>query len=269
MLGKVGAQTYEATRNNIGILDEIVSNLSNIKSIGYKKRETNFITTLNGELAKYQHTVFSQGSLRKTLEPFDVAIEGPGFFEVEMPNGQRAFTRAGRLSLNAEGELVTEEGYRLLPEVEKTSETVFEVNGSTGELGLNIKVNTPKLIIPTDIEPEISDDGTINAINPETGERRKIGKIGVVVFNNPQGLEEIGKSYYLQTKSSGQAQEAEVSPNANTKLKQGFLELANVDMVAEMFSLSQIKTLITAQIKALKAIDKIYENVHYTISRNA
>lgn len=271
MFGNLEYTTYEATKNSVEVLNNSIKNLSNLKSIGYRKTETSFVTTLNGEIAKHQNVVHSQGPLRKTNEPFDLALDGPGFFEVELTNGQRAFTRAGRLSLNSDGELVTEEGYRVLPQVEDTSNSVFKISSDKekNELGLDIKVASPNLIIPPNLTPEVLEDGTVNGISPENGEKVKIGKISIVSFNNPQGLEPIGKSYFIQTKASGQAQEVNASPDSATKIKQGFLEFGNVDMVAELMNLSQLKNVITAQIKALKAIDKIYENVHYTISRNA
>lgn len=273
MFGRIGYETLNAAQNNLAALTEIVENITNINSIGYKKDRTTFVETLNGEFAKYQNKEFTQGPLRKTGELFDLAIDGPGMFEIELPTGQRAYTRAGRFALNSEGELTTEEGYRVIPEVEqigKTNNPVLKVaDAKNNELGLNIEVTTPKLIIPTDLTPEVLEDGTVNGINPETGEKTKIGKVSVVAFNNPQGLESIGRSYFVQTNSSGQTQDIEVGPNSSSKVKQGYLEFGNVDMAAEFMNLTNMKNVVTAQMKALKLIDKIYENVHYTISRTA
>ena len=273
MFGKIGYEALNSAQNNLAALTEIVENITNINSVGYKKKRTTFVETLSGEYAKYENKEFTQGLVRKTGELFDLALEGPGMFEVELSNGQRAYTRAGRFALNSEGELVTQDGYRVIPEVEqlgKTNNPVLKIaDAKNNQLGLNFEVSTPKLIIPTDVTPEILEDGTVNGINPETGEKTKIGKISVVAFNNPQGLESIGKSYFVETNSSGQAQDIEIGPNLGIKVKQGFLEFGNVDMAAEFMNLSQTKNVVTAQMKALKLIDKIYENVHYTISRTA
>ena len=270
MFGKLGYNVYRAVENNMDAVSGLVENISNANSVGYKKSQTSFAQTLNGEVAKYENKDFSQGSLRRTGEALDVAVEGTGFFEVELPTGQRAYTRAGRFGLNNEGELVTEEGYRVVPEVEQEEiPTLGSSKTEKDEPGLNIKVTTPKLTISPDLTPEIQEDGTVNGINPNTGEKTKIGKINVVVFNNPQGLESLGKSYYFSTKASGGPIDADIGPNTSTKVKQGFLEFGNVDIATEFVHLSQIKNLLTAQIKLLKAIDKIYENVHYTISRSA
>lgn len=262
MFGKLGYQTFRATENNLDALSNIVENISNINSIGYKKGQTSFIETLNGEIAKQESKDFSQGPLRRTGELYDLALDGVGFFEVELQNGQKAYTRAGRFRLTNEGELITEEGYRIMPEIEA-------VKSVSDDQGFNIKVTSPKLKLSPEHIIEITDDGTISEINQETTEKNKIGKINVVAFNNPQGLESIGRSYYVQTKESGMPQEIKIGPNASTKVKQGYLEYGNVDMASEFINLSQMRNVLSAQFKLLKAIDKIYENVHYTISRSA
>ena len=241
------------------------------QSIGYKKNQTTFVETLNGEIAKQESKDFSQGPLRRTGEVFDLALNGPGFFEVELPTGQRAYSRAGHFRVSGEGELVTaDEGYRVIPLTEEVGKPVMEVNkDKKNGLGLNIEVSTPKLIIPADLIPEVTEDGTVNGINPGNGEKRKIGRINVVAFNNPQGLESTGKGFYLPTKLSGQVQEIEYGPNNPTQVKQGFLEYGNVDIAQEMIDMAQMKTLISAQFKVLKVIDKLYEQVNYTIGKSA
>ncbi len=267
MFSKLGYQGFDSTKKNVEALTNSIENISNMNSVGYKKTQTSFVETLNGEISKKETKSFSQGNLRKTGEVFDLALDGPGFFEVELPSGQRAYTRAGRLRLSNEGELVTDEGYRLIPQTEEESQTLLQKNkGVDNSLGMNIKITSPKLTIPANLSPEIADDGTVSGIDPQSGEKAKIGKINIVVFNNPQGLESLGKGYFLQTSVSGQTLEADAN---STKVKQGFLEFSNVDMVSELMNISQLKGLIGAQFKALKAIDKIYEQVHYTISKSA
>ena len=273
MLSKLGYEALTSAQASMGLVGEITENLSNVYSVGYKRNKTTFAQALNGEITMYQNKIHSQGALRKTGEIYDAAIEGPGFFEVELPSGQRAYTRAGRLNLSSEGELITLEGYRLIPEVEGIGEavspTVKTGDTKSTELGINIEVNTPKLTIPVNVTPEIAEDGTINTINPESGEKTKIGKIRVALFNNPQGLESMGKGYYLETKESGKPQDVEVSPFTATKIRQGYVELSNVDIAASFMEIIQLRNVISAQLKTMKVLDKIYEQVHYTISRAA
>lgn len=270
MLNNAGYQTIKATEGNTEALARTFENISNIKSVGYKKNQTTFYETLSGEIAKHETKDFSQGPLRRTGEVYDLALDGPGFFEVELPNGQRAYSRAGNFRVNAEGELVTaSEGYKVVPSVENVGKPVLEFNNDKKDtVGLNIEVSTPKLIIPPDLVPEITEDGTVNGINTVSGEKRKIGRINVVSFNNPQGLESIGKGFYVSTKLSGQVQEIEYGPNNPTKVKQGFVETGNVDIAQEMMDMASMKNLISAQFKVLKVIDKLYEQVNYTISRS-
>lgn len=277
----LGQQAFGAVQNQAEALNRIIENISNINSIGYKKTEVNFLQTLDGQMKASTAKEFSQGPLRRTGDVLDLALEGQGFFEVEFPNGQRAYTRAGRFRQNSDGELVTEEGYRVIPQIEQsenTSRSVIErkpivnVDGAgtlaANELGLNLKVVEPKLTIPTTLTPEIGEDGSILGVD-NSGEKSKIGKLNVVVFNNPNGLEATGKGYYVPTKASGAPLDTEIGSNASTKVKQGYLEFGNVNMASEFMNLTQIKDLLSAQFKVLKAVDKIYENINYTIGRSA
>lgn len=269
MYGKLGYESYRATQVGVDALEKLVENISNAHSLGYKKNQTSFVETLNGEITKHTSKNFSQGPLRRTGDSLDLGIEGPGFFEVELPTGQRAYTRVGHLRLNSEGEIVTEEGYRLIPQIEPAYNP--KLNGqeqTNNELGMSMNIATPRLSISPDHKLEILEDGTVNTIDPGTNERTKIGKVNIVIFNNPQGLESIGKSYYLKNNSSGPPQEIELNTNSATRIKQGFLEFGNVEVASEFMNLIQVRNLLTANFKVLKVIDKIYENVHYTITRS-
>ena len=103
MFGNIGYKTYRAASLNMDSLGNIVENISNLQSIGYKRTTDSFSEALNGEISRHETKDFSQGPLRRTGELFDIALDGKGFFEVELPTGQRAFTRAGRLKLTSEG----------------------------------------------------------------------------------------------------------------------------------------------------------------------
>ena len=266
MTGNLAYNILGATQKYTEALNASIENLSNINSVGYKKTEASFAQTLNGEVEKYESKDFSQGPVRKTTEPLDIALNGPGFLEVDLPNGQRAFTRAGRLKLNNEGELVTEDGYKVIPETEQEGSIGAKVENN--ELGVNIKVTSPKLLVPANSNVEITEDGTISGINPTSGDKSKFGKLSIVVFNNPSGLEAVGKGYYVQTKASGNAQDIEAGSMKSTQVKQGFLEYGNTNIAGEFINLAQLKNILTAHLKLLKVIDKIQENIHFTISKS-
>lgn len=278
MFGKLGGQSLIATKLSTDLLEGIVNDLSNLKSLGHKKTSITFAETLNGELVKYESKDFSQGPLKRTAEPFDVAIDGKGFFEVELPDGRRAYTRVGSFQLSSEGELITREGYRVLPEVEQDETPKQQIKISTNtkdenisrksdEADLNLKILTPKLIVPSHLTPKISEDGTILAVNSQTSNETRLGRLNIVTFNNPKGLESIGRGFFLETNSSGTPIEIKTGIDGTSKVKQGFVEFSNVDIATSFLELSQAKDLITAQLKILKAIDKLYENVNFTISR--
>lgn len=270
MLGSLGYDIIRGTQEQTEVLKNITSDISNAHTLGYKKVATNFSETLNGQIAKYKSSDFSQGSLRRTGDLLDVAIEGKGLFEVELPDGRRAYTRVGRFQLSSEGELVTMEGYRVLPQVEKsekTNSTLLDLQNFSTKLGVNV----PKLVIPHDLTPVIEEDGTVYGINENdrsSSEKIKLGKISVVAFNNPDGLESIHKGYYTQTNSSGLPIELKPGVSESIHVKQGYVEGSNVDMAETFMQLSQMRNLISAQFKALKTIDKIYESIGYTMAKS-
>lgn len=272
MYGGLGQQVFQATKNNTKALEDIVGNISNMKTIGYKQSSTTFSETLDGQVKSYSQQDFAQGPIRKTNGELDIAIKGKGFLQVELPNGQRGYTRVGRLRLSSEGELVTMEGYKVMPFIEgaaKPVPVIFDpAKVNNGQVGLNLKVSSPKLIIPSDLTVKFEEDGTIKGINQTSGEKVKLGKLNIVAFNNTDGLKAVGKSYFVQTKSSGQPQEVQTGMDGQTQIMQGALEHSNVDVASTFMELAQMKNMLGANFKVLKAIDKIYESVHYTISRS-
>jgi flagellar basal body rod protein FlgG len=118
---------------------------------------------------------------------------------------------------------------------------------------------------PKSIEPKWPGFTLLRRVNGKV----RYGKLNVVVFNNPQGLESINKSYYTATKESGSPQEIKPDISSATQVKQGFVEGSNVDTAKTFMELAQMKNILGAQFKVLKSIDKIYENIHYTISRSS
>ncbi|MDT8428264.1 MAG: flagellar basal-body rod protein FlgG [Pseudomonadales bacterium] len=150
--------------------------------------------------------IFTQGALQTTTEALDVAINGRGFFEIQMPDGTSAYTRDGQFQLSADGELVTTLGLLLEP-------------------GINIPENASTVTIGTDgvITAVVSGTGTVN-----------IGTLNLVDFINPSGLEALGGNLYAETISSGNPQQNTPGQNGMGTLVQGALENSNVDVVEEL-----------------------------------
>jgi flagellar basal body rod protein FlgG len=197
---------------------EIVSeNLAAASIPGFKKQEASFDavqagfvtpTTLNPAqriaLARANTTTnFQQGAMKATGVKTDVAIEGPGFFEVQLANGATAYTRDGEFQLNAQGQLVTKQGYRVLSEA--------------GPIQLDLSNPAPLSISPTG---EVSQGADLK------------GKLKISDFDRPELLTSVGGGCFLADNANLQSR-----PVEQPALRQGFLENANTSVVAEMANL--------------------------------
>jgi len=172
--------------------------------------------------------IFQEGELQQTNNPLDLAIEGDGFFQVTMPNGQIAYTRCGALKLDRDGRLVTSDGYPLEPEID----------------------------IPSDaLEIYISADGTVSVLLPEEESPSEVGNIELAKFSNPAGLRPIGRNLYLPTDSSGDPYTGTPGEEGFGTISQGFLEMSNVSVVEEMVSLIMLLRAYELNAKAMQTAD--------------
>jgi len=221
------------------LLDSVSNNLANANTTGFRKERVEFQDLLyqtvraagtsttdstrsptgiqlgSGTRVVATTRDYSQGTLTVTNNPLDVAIEGNGFFVVQKPDGTQAYTRAGALQKDAQGQVVTPEGYQI----------------------------DPPIIIPTDsTSVTIGADGTITALtSSSTGAPVQVGQLTIANFVNPAGLNPLGKNLYAVSESSGEAQVGTPGTDGRGTLQQGSLERANVDVVEEMIGM------ITAQ----------------------
>jgi flagellar basal-body rod protein FlgG len=160
------------------------------------------------------YRIHEQGPLQMTENPLDLALTGEGFFQIELPNGETAYTRSGIFQTNQDGELVTTQGYRL----------------------------EPSIVVPEDaIAIEINDSGEVFADIAGQINLSSLGQIQLATFVNPAGLEAIGDNLLLETEGSGTATVGNPGDENFAKIRQGALEGSNVNVVEE------ITTLITAQ----------------------
>lgn len=165
---------------------------------------------------------FQQGSLRPTNLPTDLAIEGPGLFEVQLPNGTHAFTRDGEMQLSAQGQLVTKQGYLVL--------------GDGGPLQLDPANSSPISVSSTG---ELSQGGGLK------------GRIRLVEFTQPNQLKSIGNVCFLAVGPRSQP-----TPAQSSQLRQGFLEGANTSPTAEMASLITAMRMFEANQKVMQTQDE-------------
>ncbi len=216
-------------------VDVISNNMANVNTTGFKKSKAEFqdllyqtlktpgTSTAAGSIAPAGIQVglgttviattklFTQGNFQETGNPLDLAIEGDGFFQVQMPNGELAYTRAGSFKIDNEGQVINAEGMQM----------------------------SPNIVIPsTTIEISIGSDGTVSVLNGETNLVEVLGSnIQIARFSNPAGLKSLGHNLLIPTISSGDPSEGDPGSSGMGTLVQGYLELSNVSVVEEMVNL--------------------------------
>lgn len=232
----IGATGMLAQQMNV---DTISNNIANMTTTGFKKQRIEFKDLMYQHLARPGATSSAsgtivpsglslglgvrpaatyrsneQGTIQVTDNDLDIAINGKGFFQIELPSGETAYTRAGSFQLNQDGEMVTSEGYRLSPNITVPSNAIF------------VEINT---------------EGQVLAKIPQQVAMQNLGQIELANFVNPAGLEAVGDTMFMETEASGAAITANPGTDNLGTVRQGMLEQSNVDSVKE------ITLLITAQ----------------------
>jgi flagellar basal-body rod protein FlgG len=175
--------------------------------------------------------IYSDGDQLQTGRPLDIAISGRGFFQVQLPNGGgTAYTRAGSLSTNEQGQLVTPGGYILQPPISLPQ----------GYTNLTI-----------------GQDGTVSVIEPGSNNSQQIGQIQLADFVNPDGLQPMGQNLYLETTSSGNATLGNADANGYGMIIQDTLEGSNVNVVEEMVNLIEAQRTFEVTSKSVSAVDEM------------
>lgn len=240
-------------------IDVISNNIANVNTTGFKKDRTEFQdlmyqslnytagvtsadtknptgidTGLGVRVAGIQKN-FIQGNMTATGNTYDVAIQGNGFFQIELPSGETGYTRNGSFKLNSEGTLVNGLGYEVIPTV-----TVPE--------GL--------------INVSVSNDGIISAIDPTTSETVEITQLELIDFINPAGLSPQGNSIYLATDISGDPIAGTAGLDGMGSIQQGMLEGSNVQLVTEMVNLITAQRGYEANSKSIQTTDGMLQTVN-------
>lgn len=235
-------------------VDVIANNLANVNTTGFKRGRANFQDLMYQQIkspgadassagtqvptgiqiglgvkAAGVENIFLEGSLKPTGNPLDLAIEGRGFFQIQMPNGELAYTRAGNFSLDSQGQIVTADG----------------------------NVLQPAINIPSDaMSISISGDGTISILQPG-GVSSVLGQLQLADFSNPGGLTLLGASLYRPSNASGEAVLGTPGDNGIGSIGQNMLEMANVNIVEEMVNLIAGQRAYEMNSKAIKAADEM------------
>jgi flagellar basal-body rod protein FlgG len=240
----------------------ISNNLANVNTTAFKKdrasfqtlayqtvtapgaqstSETKYATGLNlGTGVRIQGTarIETQGSLQTTGNSLDVALDGNGYFQVQLPGGTLGYTRAGNFSRSAEGQLVTAEGYQVMP----------GVNIPEGALSITI-----------------GNDGTVTAQLQGQTELSQIGQIQVASFPNEAGLMATGDNYVIETAASGAANLGTPGEDGRGKVRQGMLEGSNVSVVEELVDMIECQRAYEVNSKMISATDEMLKYVNQNI----
>ncbi len=175
---------------------------------------------------------FTEGSLQVTGQALDVAIDGRGFLQIAQPDGTIAYTRAGQLHLDGEGQIVNASGLLLEPNI-------------------TVPDNAENVTIGT--------DGIVNAFIPGEPAAAILGNIQIVDFVNPGGLQSNGGNLFLETASSGNPITGTPGENGLGQIKQGMLENSNVDIVEEMVNMITTQRAYEMNSKVVSTADQMLQ----------
>lgn len=233
-------------------LDTIANNLANVNTTGFKKNRVDFQDLLYQQLrvpteqkptgmdvgtgVRVSATLgdFQQGILQETGNDLDVAIEGKGFFKVQLPNESIGYTRNGAFRQDQEGYIVNSDGYRVLDD----SDSEIEIPEGTREI-------------------QIDERGGVYAIVEGNDTPQQVGVFGLASFVNPAGLEKLGGSIYLPTTASGEPQEGTAGTDGFGLIRQKFVEGSNVQVVEEMVKMITAQRAYELNSKMIQTTDEI------------
>lgn len=241
-------------------VDNIAHNLANAKTVGFKARRAQFQDLLYQNLVQpgasasaqtvvpsglqlglgtrpaSNEIIFTQGNFQMTGNPLDLVIQGRGFFQVRLPSGELAYTRAGTFHLDRDGNIVTMDGDPL----------------------------EPQITLPPDAQTiTIASDGTVSYTQPGQTAAQIAGQIQLANFPNPAGLNSIGRNLYTPTDASGDPIVGNPGGQEGLgTLLQGYVEESNVSVVEEFISLIIAQRAYEANARVVRAADEMYQQVN-------
>lgn len=250
----IAATGMEAQQLNV---DVISHNIANMNTTGYKRQRAEFQDMLYQNMERPGATsaaggailplgvqigvgvkadavgrITEQGGITQTSNEYDIAINGRGYFQVTLPSGQIAYTRAGNLAVNADGQLVTTDGFPIEPAV---------------------------TIPPEATATQISRDGIVEVTLSGQSDPTQVGQLEIASFVNPAGLEAIGDNLFLETPASGSPNTATPDSPGYGSLIQGSLEISNVNAVEEISALIVAQRAYEMNSRVITAADEMLQ----------
>lgn len=240
-------------------VDVVANNLANVNTAGFKKSRADFqdlmyqslrttgapstnatqipsgIQVGLGSKSSSVTKLFTPGTVNQTGNELDVAIEGDGFFQIQMPDGTTAYSRAGTFKKDNQGRLVNGDGYPVLPNVV-------------------IPNNATKITI--------GNDGTVSVVQAGQNTPTTVGNIQLATFSNPSGLSALGHNLLQESDASGTATTGTPGQTGIGLLSQGFIEMSNVSVAEEMVNMIVGQRAYEVNSKAVQAADEMLQNAN-------
>jgi len=238
-------------------VEVISNNIANMNTIGFKRQRAEFQDLLyqnvermgsqssdsgtivptgiqvgSGVKPNAVYRITEQGSMTQTGNQFDVAVNGRGYLQVQLPSGETAYTRAGNLSVNENGQMVTADGYTVLPQI-------------------TIPANATAVTI--------SKSGQVQATIPGQTAQQTVGQMQLATFFNEAGLDAQGSNLFLVSGASGAAVVGNPGAIGYGTLQQGYTEASNVDAVTEITSLISAQRAYEMNSKVVNSADQMLQ----------
>ena len=240
-------------------LDVVLNNLANVSTTGFKKGRAIFEDLLYqiirqpgaqssqqtqlpsgfqlgvGSRTVATERIHQQGSLQATNNPLDVAINGRGFFQIQMPDGSTAYTRDGSFQVDNQGTLVTASGYAVLP---------------------NMQIPNDALVV------SIARDGVVSVTQPGNPNTvTELGQLQLATFVNTAGLQSQGENLYIETAASGAPQINNPGTNGLGVLNQSFIETSNVNVAEELVNMIIAQRAFELNSRAITTSDQMLQRL--------
>jgi flagellar basal-body rod protein FlgG len=240
-------------------LDVVSNNLANVQTAGFKRSRVDFQDLVyeilqapgtasaqgqeipsgfqvgHGSRAVATQRLFIKGDLQQTGNTLDLAIEGDGFFQIQQPGGDIAYTRAGAFKKDSQGRMVTSDGFTLDPEI------TLPQNATSVTVGV---------------------DGTVSVTIAGQQQPQQVGTIQLARFTNPAGLQSLGRNLFIPTQASGDATQGTPGQDGLGTLIQGFVESSNVNVVEEMVGLIVTQRAYEINSRAIRTADEMMQTAN-------
>jgi len=253
----IGATGMLAQQQNVEVIS---NNIANMNTTAYMRRRTEFHDLIYQNLRRVGSTasdagtivpsgvqlglgvkmaavyrIHEQGNLTSTDNTFDIAIQGNGFFQIQLPDGSTAYSRDGSFQLSPSGQIVTHDGNPLVPNISVDTNAIDVTINSTGEVLVKVQ-------------------GSVTPTNA--------GQIQLATFPNDAGLEAVGSNLYLETPASGSATTGTPGASGYGTMLQGFLETSNVNAVSEVSELISAQRAYEMNSKVIQTSDQMMSTLN-------